>query len=68
MAMSAARMVEDGVIKVGGAELGRAILMLLPSADSGNLRFRRFSRGSMGSDMVVQKRVSMLYGVNLQNG
>ena len=35
MAMSAARMVEDGVIKVGRAELGRAILMLVPSADSG---------------------------------
>ena len=33
--MSAARMVEDGVIKVGGAEPGRAILMLAPSADSG---------------------------------
>jgi hypothetical protein len=32
MAMSAARMVEDGV---GRAELGRAILMLVPAADSG---------------------------------
>ena len=35
MAMSAPRMVKDGVIKVGGAELGRAMLMLVPSADSG---------------------------------
>jgi len=35
MAMSATRMVEVGVIKVGGAELGRAILMLVLSADSG---------------------------------
>jgi len=35
MAMSAAGMVGDGVIKMGGAELGRAILRLLPSADSG---------------------------------
>ena len=33
MAMFAARMVEDGVIKIGGAELGRAILMLAQSAD-----------------------------------
>ena len=29
LAMSATWMVEDGVIKVGGAELGQAILMLL---------------------------------------
>ena len=35
MAMSTARMVEDGVIKVGGAKLGRAILMLVLSAESG---------------------------------
>jgi hypothetical protein len=35
MAMSATWMVEDGVIKVGGAVQGRAILMLLPSTDSG---------------------------------
>ena len=35
MAMSAAQMVNDEVIKVGGAELGRAILMLVPSAVSG---------------------------------
>jgi len=35
MAMSAAWMAEDGVIKIGGAELGRAISMLLPSTDSG---------------------------------
>jgi len=35
MAMSTAQMVEDGVIKMGRAQLGRAILMLLPSADSG---------------------------------
>ena len=33
--MSVARMVEHGVIKVGEAELRRAILMLVPSADSG---------------------------------
>ena len=33
--MSGARMVKNGVIKVGGAELGRAILMLVLSADSG---------------------------------
>ena len=33
MGMFAARMVEDGVIKIGGAELGRAILMLAQSAD-----------------------------------
>lgn len=32
--MSAAQMVDDGVIKVGGAEVGQAI-MLVPSADSG---------------------------------
>ena len=37
MAMFAARMVEDGVIKIGGAELGRAILKLVPSVDC-NLR------------------------------
>jgi len=35
MAMSAAWMVKDGVIKVGGAEPGLAMLMLLPSANSG---------------------------------
>ena len=35
MAMSAARMVEDGLIKVSEAELGRAILMPVQSADSG---------------------------------
>ena len=33
MAMFAARMVKDGVIKMGGAELGRAILKLVPSVD-----------------------------------
>ena len=33
MAMFAARMVEDGVIKIGGAELGRAILKVVPSVD-----------------------------------
>ena len=33
MAMFAARMVEDGVIKIGGAELGQAILKLVPSVD-----------------------------------
>ena len=32
MAMSAIQTVEDGVIKVGGAEVGRGTLMLLPSA------------------------------------
>ena len=37
MAMFAARMAEDGVIKIGGAELGRAILKLVPSMDC-NLR------------------------------
>ena len=41
MAMSATRMVEDGVIKVGGAELGRAISMLLPSTESGKLMVAR---------------------------
>ena len=35
IAMSAAPMVEDAVIKIGGAELGRAILMPLLSPDSG---------------------------------
>ena len=35
MAMSAAQMVEDGVIKVGGAELRQGILMLVPSGESG---------------------------------
>jgi hypothetical protein len=35
MAISAARMVDDEVIKVGGAELGRAILMLMPFVGSG---------------------------------
>jgi len=35
MAMSAARMVKDGVIIVSGTELGRAILIPVPSADSG---------------------------------
>ena len=37
MAMFAARMVEDGVMKMGGAGLGRAILKLVPSVDC-NLR------------------------------
>lgn len=35
IAASAARMVEDGLIKVGGAELWRARLMLGLSADAG---------------------------------
>ena len=34
MAMFAAQMVKDGVIKVGWAELGRATLTVLPSEDS----------------------------------
>ena len=37
MAMFFVWMVEDGVIKIGGAELGRAILKLVPSVDC-NLR------------------------------
>ena len=37
MAMFAARMVEDGVVEIGRAELGRAILKLVPSVDC-NLR------------------------------
>ena len=35
MAMFGVRMVEDGVIKIGRAELGRAILTLVRSADGG---------------------------------
>ena len=33
MAMFPARMVEDGVVEIGGAELGPAILMLVLSMD-----------------------------------
>ena len=36
MVMPGSRMVEDGVIKIGGAELERTILMLLPSAHAGS--------------------------------
>ena len=35
MAMSSAQMVEDGLIRIGGAELGRAILTPALFADSG---------------------------------
>ena len=45
MAMFAARMVEDGVIKMGGAELGRAILKLVPSVVC-NLVNPKLSNGS----------------------
>ena len=37
MAMFAAQMAKDGVIKIGWAELGRAILKLVPYVDC-NLR------------------------------
>ena len=40
MAMSTAWMVEDGVIKIGRAELGQAILMLVPSLDPGFGEFK----------------------------
>ena len=38
---------------------GWSALVTCPG-NSSNLRFKRFLRGLMGSDMVVQKRVSML--------
>ena len=35
MAIFTAGMVEDSATKIGGAELGRAMLMLVPPANSG---------------------------------
>ena len=56
MAVSATGMVEDGVIKIGVADLGQAILMRVPSADSGigksnlvNAFFRLYNGSTKGS-------------------
>ena len=56
MAVSATGMVKDGVIKIGVADLGQAILMQVPSADSGigesnlvNAFFRLYNRLTKGS-------------------
>ena len=62
MAMSAARIVEDGVIKVG-AELGRAVLMLVPFADSGigecNLVNAGSTKGSLGKLHIVDNEMEV---------
>ena len=64
MAMFAARMVEDGVIKMGGAELGRAILKLVPSVDCNLMNpFFRLSndstKGSLGPVHIVDDEVEV---------
>ena len=62
MAMSTARTVEDGVIKVG-AELGRAVLMLAPFADSGigecNLVNAGSTNGSLGKLHIVDNEMEV---------
>ena len=51
MAMFAERMVEDGVIKIGGAELGRAISKVVPPVDCNlwNVFFRLQTDSTKGS-------------------
>ena len=69
MAMFAAQMVEDGVIKIGGAELGRARLMLVSPANSGvgesnlvNAFFRLkngSTKGSLGRVHIVDDEMEV---------
>ena len=54
MVMSAAWMVEDGVIKIGGSELGRAKSLLAMSADWG-MRERDFVIVFFRLDNVLRK-------------